>query len=180
MDDVRIVELFFARSQDALKETKDKYEKTALIIAERVLHSDRDAEECVSDAYLALWNNIPPESPRSLSAYFYTIVRNLALKRYRQKKDAAEVPLEEIEEILPSGVTVDDEFDQKELTRLLERWLRARNKKDLYIFLHRYWYFEGVDEIASALRMKKGTVYHRLNRLKDDLYAYLVQNGVFS
>ena len=183
MEDGRIVELFFARSEEALAQVKNKYGKAAMQIGRSVLHNSEDAEECANDAYLVLWNKIPPERPQSLCAFFLKIVRNIALNRYRSEHRAScgeTVALEEIENLLPAGQTVDEAFSQKELTRLLENWLRRLNETDLYIFMHKYWYFDGTEEIAQALRVPLRTVYHRLARLKKDLYADLVKNGVFS
>lgn len=82
MEDEAIVRLFLARKETAITEAQNKYGGTCLAVARRILPDTRDAEECVSDACLRAWNAIPPDHPRSLSAYLAKITRNLALDRY--------------------------------------------------------------------------------------------------
>ena len=53
MDDDAIIELFFARSEQALQELDGKYGKVCHSLSYNILHSRQDAEECVNDAYLA-------------------------------------------------------------------------------------------------------------------------------
>lgn len=180
MEDRAIIELFFARSEEGLTRLKDKYEKAALHIAKNVLHSDEDAKECVNDAFLALWNTIPPQNPQRLLAYLLAVTRNTALKRYRQNSTTpAPYPLEELSDVLPSNESIDEALSKKELRSILEEWLSRQSKRDLYIFMRKYWYFDKVSDISTALRMPKRTVYHRLTVLKKDLYDHLLNKQVF-
>lgn len=178
MEDKAIVKLLFDRSEEGLTRLKDKYGRMAASIARNVLHDEEDAKECVNDALLALWNTIPPEDPAHLCAYFLAVTRNLALKRYRDRENPT-VALEELSDVLPSDERIDDALSKKELKELLEGWMRKQSKRDLYIFMRRYWYFERVCDIAAALHLPERTVYHRLTRLKEDLNAYLAENQVF-
>ena len=84
MDDSKIIDLFNERSEKAISAVSDKYGGLSLRIAENILKSREDAEECVNDAYLVLWNKIPPENPSPLSAYLLKTVRNISLKRYHK------------------------------------------------------------------------------------------------
>ena len=61
MEDPGILELFFARSEQAIVETDRKYGGYCYSIAYNILSSKEDSEECVSDTYLAAWNLIPPK-----------------------------------------------------------------------------------------------------------------------
>ena len=177
LNDKAIIELFFKRSEEALIQLKSKYEKASLHIAKNILHSDEDAKECVNDAFLALWNAIPPQNPVHLSAYLCAVTRNIALKRYRQRgTDPATTPHEELSDILPANESIDDALSAKELRYLLEEWLGRQSKTDLYIFMRKYWYFDKVSNIAKALHMPERTVYHRLNVLKKDLYDDLLNH----
>ena len=81
MDDKRIVELFFERNENAIKETEKKYKRLLTYIAKNILVSDEDSEEIVNDAYLCAWSSIPPNKPNNLSAYLGKITRNLALDK---------------------------------------------------------------------------------------------------
>ena len=69
MEDEKIVELYLARNENALLQTKQKYDRYLNYIAYNILYSDLDAEECTNDAYLATWNSIPPSKPRFLKAF---------------------------------------------------------------------------------------------------------------
>jgi RNA polymerase sigma-70 factor (ECF subfamily) len=105
MDDKKIIELFFARAEGAMDALAEKYGKGLFHMCRNLLGDSRDAEECVSDTYLALWNTIPPEKPEPLSAYLYRVGRNRALKKLRdrsaQKRSGYEVSLEEEMDFVP-------------------------------------------------------------------------------
>lgn len=180
MEDRAIIELFFARSEEGLSRLKAKYEKAALHIAKNILHSDEDAKECVNDAFFALWNTIPPQNPGRLLAYLLAVTRNIALNRYRKNSTApATAPLEELSDILPANDSIDEALSEKELRSVLEEWLSRQSKRDLYIFMRKYWYFDKVSNISTALRTPERTVYHRLAILKKDLYNHLLDKQVF-
>ena len=63
MEDNQIVELFWARAEQAIAELAAKYGRLCRGIAYRILDSRPDAEECESDTYLRVWNTVPPEKP---------------------------------------------------------------------------------------------------------------------
>ena len=81
MDDNNIIDLFFARDQDAIRHTDDTYGRRLFHLADRILENDQDSEESVSDTYLKAWNTIPPQHPTYFFAYLAKICRNFALKR---------------------------------------------------------------------------------------------------
>ena len=81
MEDAEIVDLFFQRSEQAIPETAAKYQGLIFQISRNILENPQDAEECVNDAYLAVWNGVPSAPPRSLLAYLAKVTRNIALKR---------------------------------------------------------------------------------------------------
>lgn len=87
MEDAQIIELFFARSEDAVSELDKKYGKLCHKLADNILASAQDAEECVNDAYLSAWNAIPPQHPsrfRRLPARSSAAVRSRAIVPIRQ------------------------------------------------------------------------------------------------
>ena len=69
MEDLQIVDLYFARSEQAVAETAHKYGTYLFSIAHNILMNRPDAEEAVSDTYLGAWNSIPPHRPGRLSTY---------------------------------------------------------------------------------------------------------------
>ena len=104
--DAAIIELYFARDEEAIKKTDEKYGKLCMQTSMNILNSRPDAEECVSDTYLKTWNSIPPTRPASLCTFILRIIRNLSLNRLRDMKAARRnrdltVSLEELEDCIP-------------------------------------------------------------------------------
>ena len=114
LEDCRIIELFFERSEQAVRELDRKYGKAVKILAQNILHDGQDAEECVNDAYLGVWSSIPPQRPDSLGTYVCRIARNQAVSRLRARSAAKrsggfDLVLDELEECIPSGADVEAE-----------------------------------------------------------------------
>jgi len=183
LNDEQIIELFFNRSDEAIGRLAEKYGSKMYAVGYNVLRNHEDTEECVNDAYLGVWNSIPPARPSALCAFVCRITRNIALSLHRKqtakKRDSRVTSsLDEIAECIPDNAAVTDKIEQSELTELLNSWLRTLDKTNLYIFLRRYWYMEQASEIAAALKMSEGAVYLRIDRMKKKLYQYLIKTGV--
>ncbi len=184
MEDSQIIALFFERSENAIAELSEKYGKPMHTISYNILHSEQDAEECVNDACLALWNAIPPENPNPLLAYVCKIVRNLSLNRFRHDRAAKrnaglDTSLDEIADFVPSGETVETRMEREELTRILNDWLGTLDRMNLYVFMRRYWYMDPVGVIAGNVGLTDAAVYLRIDRMKKSLYKRLQKEGVF-
>lgn len=131
IDDEKIIELFFERSEQGIRELDMKYGKICHNLSYNIVNSRRDAEECVNDAYLGAWNAIPPVHPNPLLSYIVKIVRNISLKTYWRKEAAKRsghytVALEEIEGCIADQKTVEDEIEARELARIIEAFLDSR------------------------------------------------------
>lgn len=184
VDDLRIIELLFERSELGVEQISKKYGNAMFMVSYNILGSREDAEECVNDSYLNIWNSIPPTRPNSLYAFVCRVARNVSLTRYKRDKAAkrdrsGDAGLEEIADIVPSGVSISDEVEREELTNLLNTWLGKLDRDNLYIFMRRYWYMDKVSYIAENLRLTEAAVYLRLDRMKKSLYKYLIERGVF-
>ena len=129
MEDTQIIELYFARDEQALTRSSEKYGGLCMSIAQRILNSRPDSEECVNDTWLGAWNSIPPAKPFSLSAFLSRITRNLAVDRLRrktaQKRGFGEYScaLSELDECIPSDVSVEKQFEAAQLAEMIEKWL---------------------------------------------------------
>ncbi|MBR2621221.1 MAG: sigma-70 family RNA polymerase sigma factor [Clostridia bacterium] len=183
MTDEGIIELFFARSEKAIAALADKYGNAMHAVSFNILHNEQDTQECVNDAYLSVWNVIPPTHPDPLCAFVCRVCRNVSLTRYHynkaEKRDGRyNVSLEEIAEIIPSDQTVEREMEDAILTQMLNDWLSELNKVNLYIFMRRYWFCEAVADIARATRLSEAAVYLRLDRMKKKLAKYLTERGI--
>lgn len=184
MDDRKILALFHARSEQAIDSLAAKYGKLCQHIAHRILDSSHDAEECVNDAYLALWNTIPPENPKSLRAYLTRVVRNIAYDRrdYQtaQMRDSrVTVCLAELQDCLPDSMTIDAALDAALIRDTLNAFLRALSKEDRFIFLRRYYFLDTCRQISKYTGMAESAVSTRLGRLRGRLKELLKEEGIY-
>ncbi len=182
-DDRGIIALFNERSEQAIEQLNVKYGRACNALAFGILGCREDAEECVNDAYLALWDTIPPEQPDPLITYAMKIVRNLSLKLYRSKtaakrNSAYTVAMEEIEPCLPSADTVERHMDSKELSGYIESFLEELPTDDRVIFMRRYWFCDSYAMIARLVGISQKNVSVRLTRLRRKLRQYLTENEV--
>ena len=182
MEDSRIIDLFFERSEQAVEELDRKYGAAVRKTSANILRDRQDVEECVNDAYLGAWNSIPPQRPDPLGSYVCRIARNLALKKYRanraQKRSAYELALDELEESIPSALSVESDYAAKELSAAISRFLDTLSYEDRFCFLRRYWYADAVSDIAAMTGGKSHRVSVRLFRTREKLYRYLKEEGL--
>ena len=183
MVDEKIIELFFERSEQAIKEVDTKYGRVCHNISYNILSDRMDAEECVNDAYLGAWNAIPPARPNPLLTYLCKIVRNLSLKRYYMKEaikrnSTYDVAMEELEAYLSSPNTVEAEVEAKELTRIIEGFLDTLSVENRVIFLRRYWFSDTYSDIAQRVGLTEKNVSVRLTRTRSKMREYLLERGV--
>ena len=176
MDDQKIIELYFARDEQAIVQTDVRYGNLCRQISMNILENRSDAEECINDTYLKLWNSIPPEKPRSLSAFISRIARNIAIDRYRSLHNKRynrdlEVALEELAEITPADASRDV------LKELVQVFLRGLEERDRRLFLGRYWYACSVKQLAKAWDMSPNAVSLRLYRTREKFKAFLSERG---
>ena len=182
MEDSKIIELFFARNEDAIKHTDDTYGRRLYQLADNIVRNGQDAEESVSDTYLKAWDTIPPQRPEHFFAYIAKICRNFALKRIdwqKAKKRNAEVVTltQEMENCIPDTYR-DREADARELGRILDAFLRTLTPENQMVFLRRYWYVDTIAEIAVRYGISESAVQMRLNRTRSKLAMYLAKEGI--
>ena len=183
MDDERIIDLFFERSEQAITEVENKYGRLMMKIAMNALGSEPDAEECVNDALLGLWHAIPPARPGSLRAFACRIVRNISINRYKSKafehkRNGLEECLEELEGMLGSPGLVEDEAEGALLSEQIGDFLRTRCELDQMIFVRRFFYFDTCSEAAKTAGISCGAVRARLFKMKAALKKYLKERGI--
>jgi len=183
LDDESIVRMFWARDEQAIPSTADKYGKYCISIAQNILGNKEDAEECVNDAYLQAWNSIPPHRPNVLSTFLGRLVRNLSINKYRHnivKKRGggqATVVLEEISELISDGESIENLLERRELLKSIEDFLDKLPENKRRIFVCRYWFFESVTEISNRFGITENSVSVTLNRLRKKLHKHLLERG---
>ncbi len=184
MDDEKILDLYWSRSESAIHETNVKYGPYCRTISMNILNSPQDAEECVNDTWLSAWNAIPPKRPGKLAAFLGKITRNLSINRfqrnYAEKRGMGQTPLvlAELEGCIPSVQTVEQAIDEKELAESIDRFLESLPPVKRKIFVRRYWYLSPVGEIARQYGMSESKVTSLLFRLRGKLKSHLEKEGV--
>ena len=181
MNDTKIKSMFFERNEKAIHALSVKYGKICKTIAFNILRSESDAEECVNDALLAVWNAIPPQNPDSLAAFVYRIIRNIATERYRkntaQKRNGFyDITLSELEDCLPSNDAF-SALEAKELSVFFNEFLGTLKEEERAIFVKRFWYTQSVSEIAEDVGISAHAVSVKLSRTKEKLRKFLSMKG---
>lgn len=185
MTDTEIIRLYQCRSERAVKESDIKYGAYCFAVADNILCSREDSDECVNDTWLRTWNVIPPQCPERLKLFFAKITRNLALDRIKRnlskKRGGGQLvaALDELEECISGGNHVDDAVDEKLLGECIEAFLRGIPKRDRQFFLRRYFYTETVTDIASRFKVSVNTVSVSLSRTRGKLKEHLEKEGFF-
>lgn len=183
MLDHEIIDLFFERSERAITELITKYGAAVKNVVSNILRNAQDVEECESDTYLQVWKSIPPIRPKYLGAYVCRIARNVSLDRYhantaKKRNSFYDTALEELEDTIPALDTVESEYEARELRVYLNRFLREQSRDDRYLFLRRYWYGDGIRQIADTMGITPHKASVRLFRLRQKLQTYLQKEGM--
>ncbi|MBQ9151833.1 MAG: sigma-70 family RNA polymerase sigma factor [Clostridia bacterium] len=181
-EDAEIIEMLWRRSEEGLSWVERKYSRLCYRIAMNLLGRHEDAEECVNDVYLAVWDTIPPNRPDSLMAYVGKVTRNIAVNCLRKReatkrKCGGTVLLDELSECLPD-TEAPDPADELTLRDALESFLTALSAEDRAIMLRRYYDGDPIEEIARDVGLRAGTVRTRLHRLRERLREHLESNGI--
>lgn len=183
MEDNKIIQLYWDRNPDAIPATSEKYNSYCTAIAQNILESREDAEECVNDTYLQAWNSMPPHRPRILPSFLGKITRNLSFNRYKynhaSKRGGGEIPavLHELSELVSGRSNVEEEIDRQELLRAINAFLESLPKSKRNLFICRYWYANSISELAGKFHMTENNVSVSLNRLRLKLRDYLTKGG---
>ena len=172
IDDEKIIDLFFERSEQGIRELDNKYGAVCHNLSYNIVNNRQDAEECVNDAYLGAWNAIPP------------VVRNISLKIYWRKEAAKrsghyKIALEEIEGYIADQKTVEDEIEARELARIIGEFLDTLTLENRVIFMRRYWFADSYKDIAEFMGLSEKNISVRLTRIREKMKQYLIEREVF-
>lgn len=183
MEDEAIVNLYWERNEEAVRQTADKYGRYCLALSMNILDSRQDAEECVSDAYWRVWNSVPPQRPQSLKYYLGRIVRNLSINRYdyrraEKRSDRFRLLLSEVEEWIPDTAG-EAAFDEGEILAAIREFLLSLPEEERALFVRRYWHADSVAALADRFGLSQGRVTRVLFRLRSRLRTYLEGKEIF-
>lgn len=183
MEDEELITLLEARSEAALTALNARFGPLCRRIARQVLGSAEDAEECVDDAWMAVWRAIPPEHPQQLTPYVCRITRNLAVTRLRRQTSKKRfspytAALDELADVLTGGHTPEEELNRRELTKGLTSFLDGLPRDDRVLFMRRYWYGDPVADLARRFGWTRSGTAVRLHRLRGRLRSELEKEGI--
>ncbi|MCM1188129.1 MAG: RNA polymerase sigma factor [bacterium] len=183
MEDSKIIELYWQKDENAIPETADKYGAYCFTIADNILHSVEDSEECVNDTWLRAWNAIPPQRPGVLRIFLAKITRNLSFDRFNarnaEKRGGGEIALilDELGECLDSGTDTEAAYEAKELRQSVRRFVRALPERDGNVLVRRYFFADSVADIAKRYDLTENNVMVILSRTRKKLKARLLKEG---
>ena len=184
MTDGEIVKLFWKRNEAAIEHTRTKYGSYCRSIAFGILRNGEDAEECVNDGLLNAWNSIPPQKPRNLRTYMGKLVRNVSINRFErysaQKRGGTqtESAIAELENSLSEETDIFAQLEGEAITRCINALLENSSKEKRIVFVRRYWYLDGIADIAKAYSLSESKVTSILFRMRKELKEQLEKEGV--
>lgn len=184
MDDEKIIALFWERNENAIIETSSKYGNYLAAISFNILKNDKDVEECVNDTYWNAWSNIPPTKPNIFRAFLGAITRDLSLDSYKRRyakkrlQNEFSLVLSELEDCIPSNVSVEQELEDKEIAKQISLFLKEQPTVKQQAFIRRYWYCDSIKDISERFGYSEAKVKSTLFQLRKKLKEYLQKEGV--
>ena len=185
MKDSQIVELYHSRDEQAIEETKNKYQAYLYTIAYQILGDSCDSEEAVNDTYAELWNSIPPHNPNNLKTFSAKLIHHISVDRRRKQHAAKRVPSEltvsmsELEEAIGEYRAWDEENRAQELGRAINAYLHTLSARKQRIFVCRYYCSDPILQIANALGLSESSIKKELAAIRKGLKKYLEQEGFY-
>lgn len=182
MEDAKIIQLYWDREESAITQTKQKYGNSMEQLAYRLLFDRQDTEECCSDTYWELWNELPPNRPMRFKAFIMRICRCNAISRL-EKKEAKKrkcviVELtKELEETIPDR-TLRDAATESELAMYIQEYLKGIPSNKRILFVRRYWYGDSIRELAETFHMSQSGIKVSLFRMREQLKEHLIRHGM--
>ena len=183
IEDEKIIELFWERSEDAVRQTEAKYGRYLLTVAGNILSDEQDCQECVNDVLLAAWNAIPPARPQVLKLFLARVTRNIAVSKWRsltagkRGSGQAELVLDEIREMSSGRDIADEVADNMVLSQAISSFLRSKSRMERIVFTKRYWLFMTTREIAESVGLSESNVKVMLHRMRKELRKLLIKEG---
>ncbi len=185
LQDSQIIDLLFERSEKAIAELSKKYGKACMKLSYNILNNYEDAEECVNDSYLGVWEKIPPTKPNPLLTFLLKIVRNISINRFhynkRDKRDSAyTVCLEELSLSIADEGSVEGQVERKFLVKCIDEYMEQLSIDNRIIFIRRYFFMDSYENISLLTGLSEDAVRKRISRTKDGLFLFLRERGAFN
>ena len=182
--DDEIVDLYWQRDEDAIRETDKKYGKMLFQTAFHILRDRSDSEECQNDTYFAVWRAIPPTRPNVFLAFLMQIMRRITMNRYKEKMRKKRIPseftvsMDDLSEVLTESRFCDSAWSAEMLGKTISDYLKTLGHRQQYIFIGHFYEGTPVEKIAAELSISSATVYRDMEKIKSGLKTYLDEKGV--
>jgi RNA polymerase sigma-70 factor (ECF subfamily) len=176
--------MFEARDGRVISIVDEQYGSYCGTIANNILHSVEDTEECLNDTWMRAWNVIPPERPYCLRTFLGRITRNLSLNMLKRKNTAKrgsgvfDIALDELSECVSDGFNIEDNFDNKAIVKCIENFLDGLSPEHRNIFVRRYWHLRSIEQVADDYGLTVSNVKQILFRQRKQLKTRLSEAGI--
>ena len=183
MEDAKIVELYWQRSERAIELSEEKYGKYCYSIAYNILSSHEDSEESVNDTWLGAWNSMPPHKPNILSVFLGKITRRISIDKWRKRSAAkrgfgtVDIAYDELADCISDSGGIESELERKRLSELITGFVARLSPDKRRVFVLRYFYIESIEEIAGKVGFSCGKVKSMLFRCRESLRELLKKEG---
>lgn len=184
MEDKKITEMFFNKEENAIKELLEKYGRLFKKLSFNILGNEEDAEECVNDSCLEIWNAIPPAYPDSLLAFACKIVRRVSINRLKynlsQKRNSdLTFAFDELSECLSLPDVTAEFVDSQHLRNAINDFLHSLDEESKSLFVKRYFFFESISALSDYFHISENKVSVKLHRIRKKLSVKLKEEGIY-
>lgn len=178
MEDREILLLLQSSPSEGLSEAVRKYRSYAAAIIGRVLRGrEQDAEECLEDAFVSVWNAARKgDGIHSLKGCLAFAARNSALNRYKKLRREQTVDISTLELPAEDDLTLD--FENRENSAAIQKLILAMDEPDREVFVRKYFLMESVKEIARRTLLDEIQIKNRLYRGRQKLRRQLSERDV--
>lgn len=183
MEDSRILDLFWARDEEAVSAVSAKYGPYCRTIARNLLGNAEDTEECLNDTWHQAWQRIPPQRPQHLKPWLGKVVRGIAINRWNRnhaekRGSGLDLLLSELEDCIPGGAEPEKAVEDAELGAAISRWLRTLPQEDRVLFVRRYWHGVALNTLADEAGIPSNKLAQRMFRLRRSLRTALEKEDI--
>ena len=178
MRESMILQNIKAGDPSGLKALMERYVPYISVIVWNILRdamSPQDAEEVVSDVFLAAWEQAADLKAGHVKGWLGTVAINKAKNKLRQM--GRTISLEENSVDIPAPNDLSEAMEQDEERRLVRQAVDALPPEDKEIFLRHYYYAQSIKEISDHMALNESTIKTKLRRGRMKLKEALTKGG---
>ncbi len=183
MSDEEIITLYLKRDEKAITATKDKYYNYLYKIAFQIVGNHEDAEECLDDTFLFVWNMETINTESSLMALLIKLTRRTCIDVLRKRNSQKRIPsecvlsIDELADSISGGSSPDKVYDGKMLNTAIGKFVSSLPPDQRKLFIGRYCYFDPIKVVADYNGITESKAKSILFRVRKKLKKYLAKEG---